>query len=333
MNDNLIRLLLFILGNILILFLVIIQFRKGFKLFQQKNFYLKKKRILFFIRIIILLVCNFLFFLIMGDPKFGKKKVPILNLTTDVVLMLDNSTSMLANDVEPNRFELSKLYIESILRDNKTSRYSLILFSSLPFIQIPFTENLDYFSFVLQHTNLTIKRKRSSKINNSLEAAQKILMRTPSSFKYIFVFSDMEFFDKVNKNIIQTMEDDNIQIFFIVIGTKKGSYIRIEENKLLKDSDGNIVQTRAEASNIIELSKFKNVNIINFEGISEKSLNSIKKVLSNDEKKYKKILYKPREIYKFLVILLLILFGLYFLLYSDIIKLDLSKEYVSYEEK
>jgi len=268
-----------------------------------------------------------MFFLALLDIKGGTRKIKITSNLQDTVILIDVSTSMKAMDVKPNRFEIARIHADFIIKNIKDSRFSLIIFSNYPYIQIPFTDDIKYFSFILNNIDIG-KEQKSSYINNALLQSYNILQRTPSQLKNIFIFSDMEFFESLDKTIINKIIEKGIRISFFTIGTKEGSKILFDGKNYLKDKEGNDVITKANPDILSDFEHSSNIFKFAINGLNDQTYTQIIQKIENDKMKKNlmiEVMYKFYWIYGLIAFLLLML---YFSSYSKlVIRIKTSDEF------
>jgi|YNPMSStandDraft_1061717.scaffolds.fasta_scaffold00023_52 Ca-activated chloride channel family protein len=329
MVNKVLFIFIFILNNLIILFIYYIQNKKREKIFKENKIYLKIKNKIFLVRLFLLFIINFLFFLLILDLKGGKKKVEIKDNFSDATILIDVSTSMRAEDIYPNRLEVSLLLANKLVNKVKNTRFSLIIFSKEPYIQIPFTTDIKYFSYILN--GLKIENLGTSYINNALSKAYFLLIRTPGKLKYIIILSDMEFWEKIDKNLLNIITGEGIKIIFFIVGTYEGSKIIIN-NDYLRDKNGEVVISKPNFSIKEEL---KSINNLFFYYINKVDFESFDKILEDVfeiNKQGKKYIIVNYKYYSFFAIVIFILFVFYLLIYSRIlIKIDYKDEFKIYK--
>ncbi|MCX8058537.1 MAG: VWA domain-containing protein [Spirochaetes bacterium] len=325
MDKKLIYIFIFFINNIMILLILLRQKQLREKYFNEFNFYFYNKYKLFLFRVFILFIMNFFFLLLMLDFKGGKRKVEIKDEFIDTAILIDVSTSMKAQDIYPDRLRASILLTNNLIKKSKNNRFSLIIFSLEPYIQIPFTTNIDYFSFILN--GLRIETNQTSLINNAISKGYSLIRRTPSKLKYILIFSDMEFWEEIDKNLIKLITGEGIRIYFFIIGTIEGGKIPIE-NGFLKDENGEVVITKANIEIVKKLGNINNVFFYNIDKVDFDNFNKIcESIFSFKDmpKKYIIVTYKFYWLFAFFIFLLTIF---YYLFYSPmLIKIKINEEF------
>lgn len=322
---------IFILNFILIFFIVFKQNVIRKKIFNNNHIFLKQKLVRFKRRIMFLILINVLFFLSFKDIYIGYKKSKVNIQNKYGVILLDNSTSMLANDVNTSRFEIGKIYSQVLIDNLKNINYALILFSSFPILQVPFTGDLNYLKFIIQNLYIPENNYKSSKLLNSLQQAIILLRRLPDAEKFIFVFSDMEFFDEINEQTIKKLNLMNIKLYFFIIGTEEGSKIPLQ-NGYLKDNKGKDVISYATVDKIEIFKNFTYTNIFRILGLQNTYMEQIKKDILKSEKETFYI-YTKNNVYNMFLLIIYLIFIFYFIDYSKYFEIDITREFCHYVYK
>ncbi|MBR5813748.1 MAG: VWA domain-containing protein, partial [Bacteroidaceae bacterium] len=78
---------------------------------------------------------------VLARPRYGTKKETVVSRGVEVVVALDISNSMMAEDIEPNRLEKAKKLISRMIAQTKGNKFSLIVFAGDAFVQLPITSD------------------------------------------------------------------------------------------------------------------------------------------------------------------------------------------------
>lgn len=175
----------------------------------------------------------------------------------DIVVALDVSKSMLAQDDQPNRLEFAKNKIKKFVNMVDTDRVGLVLFSGDAFVQVPLTRDLDSFLSFLDQVDVESISGGSTDIQKAIEKSTDMFEAYKIDNKRLLVlFTDGEDFSKnVEKN-----QDKNLAIFTVGLGSKEGAPIpfyddRGIQNGHIKKNDGSIVISKLNEQNLMNLSR------------------------------------------------------------------------------
>jgi len=185
-------------------------------------------------------------------PQWGFKWQEVKRMGLDIVVALDVSNSMLAEDIKPNRLERSKMAIKDLVRKLKGDRVGLIAFSGTAFLQCPFT--LDYNGFILALDDVDVLSipVGGTSVSNAIRKAIETFENTSGDEKILILVSDGEDHEGGIDSVIAQARSKGIKIFTLGIGSSEGELIPIsgERGKLgfQKDREGNVVRTRLNES-------------------------------------------------------------------------------------
>ncbi len=160
-----------------------------------------------------------------------------------LVIALDLSFSMRANDIKPSRAEVSKKSIESFLEKNKNDQIALIGFTINPLLLSPPTTDHRLVKIALDGLKSDYILTKGTDLKRLFE---KISLFSDHE-KRVILFSDGgdEPFDE---DLVEYLQEQSIKLLAIGVGSKEGSTILKKDGEVLKDSKGNIVVSKLNGS-------------------------------------------------------------------------------------
>ena len=228
-----------------------------------------------------------------------------------VVIAIDVSKSMLANDIYPNRLEFAKKKLLDIIEQSKTNALGVILFAKSSFLLSPITQDLTSLKILVENLDTGINFDNGTNIYSTLETTEKLLKDFKN--RNLILLSDGA--DKKDfSEEIEFAKKKNINIYTIATATTKGSAIKLQDGNYLVDKNGNIITVKLN-ENIKNLSLETNGAYINYSLDSNditqilKEINSKSKKQEFEEKRFKtytELFYYPLG---FGIFLLLIAFS------------------------
>lgn len=202
----------------------------------------------------------------------------------DVVLVLDISNSMLANDVAPNRLEQARAFSIALIEQLGDSRMALIPLAGTAWIQIPLTTDLEAIKMGVLSVHPRLAPQQGSSISDAITLSASILEKaSPNSKKAIVLVSDGENHGESLRKALRQIKKTKLFTCSVGVGTKDGGFMPIEStegNLLKKDADGKPVRTFLQDSNLKRLSPGNYHKLNSFkaqqlaEGIASKILNA-----------------------------------------------------------
>lgn len=194
----------------------------------------------------ILFSIAFLFFSIgLARPQIGAKLKEHKSKGCEVMIVLDVSNSMLAQDYSPNRLERAKLAISRLTDKLKNDRIGLILFAGTSFVQLPITS--DYISAKMFLSNISTESVpvQGTAIGEAINTAIRGFSAQSEKSRVIIVITDGENHEDDPVEAAKQAAEMGIKVYTIGVGSSHGQPIPIN-GELLKDSQGNIVVTKLD---------------------------------------------------------------------------------------
>ena len=200
------------------------------------------------IRAVIALAAVVLCILALMRPQAGLMEVKEKSKGLDIIVAIDTSRSMLAEDVKPNRLAFAKSMAANLARELKGDRIGLIAFSGRAFLVCPLT--VDYNAFVLSLDSLdehTIPRGGTS-LSVPIREAVKGFRATNSKAGTLIMITDGEDHEGDALRAAAEAKSENITIMTLGVGTKEGDLITSLDAQggiaFLKDRQGRVVKSR-----------------------------------------------------------------------------------------
>lgn len=198
-------------------------------------------------------------FLIIGlaNPQIGSKLVEGERKGIDLMVCLDVSNSMLAQDIKPNRLERAKQAISKMIDKLGNDRIGMIVFAGNAYVQLPITTDHSAAKLFLSTVNTKIVPTQGTAIGEALELAAKSFDDETHS-RAIIVITDGENHEDDAVKMAKTIADQGINIYTIGMGLPEGTPIP-EYNQYgkqvgyKKDRQGTTVVTRLNESTLQQI--------------------------------------------------------------------------------
>lgn len=244
-----------------------------------------------FIKILIKNICFIiaLFFIVLAlaRPKWGIKQTESKSLSSDIVIALDVSKSMMAQDLKPDRLTRAKIVFKDLSQQLKGQRIGLIAFAGQAYWQCPLTSDIKAFEMFLSLLDSETVVFQGTNIASAIELACASLEKIPSNAKAVVLITDGESFDGNLDKAIQTAKDASTKVFTVGIGTSKGEPVPIYENgqfkEYLKDERGKTVVTKLDSGTLERIAfetgaKYYNLNAVSSVNDLSDRLNKLDKI-------------------------------------------------------
>lgn len=163
----------------------------------------------------------------------------------DVMIALDVSNSMLAQDIKPNRLERAKQALGRLIDKLNNDRVGIVVFAGRAYLQMPLTGDHGAAKMYLGAASTDIVPTQGTVISEALKMCYASFNTKEKKYKAVILISDGEDHDDGAMKIVKQMTEDGIVINTVGIGSPQGSNI-IDEltNQEKKDANGNTVITR-----------------------------------------------------------------------------------------
>lgn len=206
----------------------------------------------------ILFSLAFMFFSIgLARPQIGAKLKEHQSKGAEVMIALDVSNSMLAQDYSPDRFQRAKLAISRLVDKLNGDRIGLVLFAGTSFVQLPITT--DYVSAKMFLGNISTESVpvQGTAIGDAINTCIKSFSAQSENSRAIIVITDGENHEDNPVEAAKTAASMGISVYTIGVGSAQGQPIPMKGG-LLKDSQGNIVVTKLDEATLKEVAKAGN---------------------------------------------------------------------------
>ena len=185
-----------------------------------------------------------LFIIALGRPVIDKKEQNIKQSLIPMVIALDVSTSMLAEDIYPNRISLAKKKLQQIIELAQNATIGVVLFAKDSFILSPVTEDFISLKYIVDNLNTDLDFLNGSNIFSTLEATKHML--DDYKVKNLIILSDGGNDNEYKEELEYTKEND-IVIYSIGLATTDGAPMP-KEGSYITNSSGDIVTVKLNES-------------------------------------------------------------------------------------
>lgn len=209
------------------------------------------------VKITLFAIAWFFFVIGLSRPQIGARLKESSRTGSEIIVALDVSNSMLAQDYSPNRLERAKLAISRLVDRLREDRIGLVIFAGDSFVQLPITS--DYVS-----AKIFLNSIGSGSIPVQGTALADAIYTSMRSFsgegqmgknnKAVILITDGENHEDDPVIAAKNAFEEGIRVFCIGIGSPEGKPIPMPETgELLKDKDGNIVVTKLDETTLEEI--------------------------------------------------------------------------------
>lgn len=198
------------------------------------------------------------FVLALARPQRGVKLQEHQITGAEVIIALDVSNSMLAQDYSPNRLERAKLAIAQVSEKLQGDRVGLIVFAGDAYVQIPLTSDYISARMFLNSISTNSVPVQGTAIGSAIDLALRSFSEQSDKSRAIIVITDGENHEDDPVTVAQAAADMGVRVFTIGIGSKEGTFIPLPDGGYITDEDGNNVMTRLDDATLQEIAAVGN---------------------------------------------------------------------------
>jgi Ca-activated chloride channel family protein len=222
------------------------------------------------------------------NPKVGTKLETVKREGVDVVFALDVSTSMLAEDIAPNRLEKSKQLVRQIINTLAGDRIGIIGYAGSAFPQVPITTDFSSARLFLSGMNTNMVSSQGTAMTQAIEMAETYYNDIEQKNRVLFLISDGEDHQGDYASIAAQATKKGIKIYTIGVGTTAGARIPIKRGGVVqsykRDKDNQVVITKLNKETLQEIAQAANGEYL--DGSNTKELvEQVQNILAGMDKK------------------------------------------------
>lgn len=186
-----------------------------------------------------------LFAVLLARPQFGSKLETVKRQGVEVMIALDISNSMLAQDVQPSRLEKAKRLVAQLVDKMENDKVGMIVFAGDAFTQLPITSDYISAKMFLEFINPSLISKQGTAIGAAINLATRSFTPQEGVGRAVIVITDGENHEGGAVEAAKAAAEKGIQVSVLGVGMPDGAPIPVEgTNDFRRDRDGNVVVTR-----------------------------------------------------------------------------------------
>ena len=203
----------------------------------------------------LLLVTVSLLVLALARPQFGTRIETVRSQGQDVVVALDVSLSMLAEDVAPNRLDRARLEIMRILRRLDGDRIGLVAFAGSAFVQAPLTVDYGAAAMFLNAMDPDLISLQGTNLGEALTVALDAFEEGTRDHRVLVIVTDGEDHEGEIEGALERAVQEEVRIHTVGIGSLEGVPIPDIDDRgvrtgFQRDEEGNVVTTRLDEATL-----------------------------------------------------------------------------------
>lgn len=207
----------------------------------------------------LVLVAIGLFAVLLARPQFGSKLETVKRQGVEVIIALDISNSMLAEDVQPSRLQKAKRLVAQLVDKMQNDKVGMIVFAGDAFTQLPITSDYISAKMFLETIDPSLISKQGTAIGAAINLAIRSFTPQEGVGRTIIVITDGENHEGGVIEAARAAVEKGIQVNVLGVGMPEGAPIPIMgTNDYRRDRDGNVVVTCLNEQMCQEIAKTGN---------------------------------------------------------------------------
>lgn len=220
----------------------------------------------------------------LAAPQFGTRLQTVQRKGIELIIALDVSNSMNAQDIEPSRLERAKQAIARLTDRLVNDRLGLIVFAGQAYTQLPITSDYASAKMFLSNINTEIVPTQGTAIGAAINLAVESFSQQDDVNRAIIVITDGENHEDDAMGAAQNAADLGIKVYTVGMGSPRGGPIPAGgSGNFLRDREGNVVITRLDEGMLQEIATAGNGEYIAANNIRA-GINNLMSELSDLEK-------------------------------------------------
>jgi Ca-activated chloride channel family protein len=192
-----------------------------------------------------------------AGPRFGSKLSEVKHEGIDIIIALDISNSMLAEDIKPNRLERAKQELSRLLDRLENDRIGMIVFAGDAYTQIPITNDYLSAKMFLSSINTEMISRQGTAIGSAIELAIRSFNPQSKAGRAMVIISDGENHEGDVLQACKKATEKGIKVFTIGMGSPQGVRIPLSttpnNRDYRRDKEGNFIITRLNEQMLMEI--------------------------------------------------------------------------------
>ena len=264
-----------------------------------------------------------------SNPQYGENERTVASKGIDIMIALDISKSMMAEDIidEYNRLDIAKLSIGKLMNELRGDHVGIVVFAGEAYKQLPLTPDYQVAKLFLKNIGTDMISSQGTDIGNAIELCMSSFSEERKNNKAIVIISDGEDHEEMAVKAAKEATEEGVVICTVGMGSEKGVPIPIVRNGkkigIKKDKDESTVLTKLNEENLIQIAQAGNGTYTKTRGLNlnlRKILDRINEIEKTTLKKDRYSTYDDQFQWFLLPALLLLLLD--FLIFEKRGKID-----------
>lgn len=248
----------------------------------------------------ILLMLAFIFFVTgICGPLIGSRLTEVKRKGADIIIALDVSNSMKAEDLKPDRLERAKQAVSRLIDRLQGDRIGIIVFAGDAYVQLPITTDYGAAKMFLSTIEPDMVPRQGTAIGAAIELATGSFTDTTKKHSAIIVITDGENHEDDAVTAAREASEQGIKVYTIGMGSEEGSPIPVYSNGMRvgyrQDKSGATVITKLNSTMLSEIADAGHGRFIRASNSDDGLELIMKELYALDRKEFKAKMYTDYE--------------------------------------
>lgn len=208
-----------------------------------------------------------------ANPLVGKKQREAKREGIDIIVALDVSRSMLAEDLAPNRLERARQFVSRLIDRLHNDRIGLVMFAGNAYLQMPMTVDHNAAQVFLKTLTPENVPTQGTALAAAIDLSMEAFMRSKTKSKALIILSDGEDHEEGALEKAQAAAEEGLTLFTIGVGSGRGApvpeYVNGTKRGFKTDQQGNIILSKLNETMLNKLAAAGNGYYFNLSGSTE----------------------------------------------------------------
>lgn len=192
-------------------------------------------------------------------PQFGTKIDTTERSGIEVIIAMDVSNSMLANDVRPSRLEKSKMLVSNMVDEMTNDKVGLVVYAGQAFVQLPITNDYVSAKMFLEGIDPSMINMQGTDIAAAIDLAAKSFTQRKDVSRAIFLITDGEDNEGGAVDAAKAAAKQGIHVYVLGVGSPEGAHVPIPgTTQYFIDEQGNPIVSRLSEDMCRQISRAGN---------------------------------------------------------------------------
>lgn len=276
----------------------------------------------------LMLLALALLILAAGGLRVGSGLKELKQEGMDVIVALDLSASMDAQDISPSRLERSKYEVLRLINNLKGDRIGLVAFAGVSYLQCPITSDYRTAAMMLEMMDTRLLPVQGTAFADAIHTAIDAFPDENQKYKAIILISDGEDHEQEIEAVLKRATEEKVLIYTLGVGTLKGSPIPVYDTvgglvDYKRDGEGKVITTVLQETTLRQIAAASGGRYYRLGAVREPILSIYEHILHGDRQEYQTHEFaRYQELY-----LIFAAAALFFLLLAQLLPETLRKKY------